>query len=254
MFLIALLPRFRCALRRILVRILFNLEQFKYHESWIALIDRRCHVASLILNLMLFALKVHQLSSASNVLVIRVLSNLMLPSFSRIAGGGHQHCPTRDPEAAVPQDQDGGHQCPAGREHSPHTQQREHELPLPTRHARGLSVWWERYKSAAGFWCPGNTASAGGVLGDVDIRFFDVKINFFDVDRWFLTSIYTCFVEILESHTWFSYLEAPLPRDGNLYSVVVGTSRLRQVVSQSRGCCGDVRGIMRGTQFVAERL
>ncbi|CAG05971.1 unnamed protein product [Tetraodon nigroviridis] len=52
------------------------------------------------------------------------------------SGGGDQHHPPRAPEAAVPQDQNGGHQHDPVGGHPPHPQWRVHVLPVP-QHRRG---------------------------------------------------------------------------------------------------------------------
>lgn len=60
-----------------------------------------------------------------------------LPSVSPPhSGGGDQHDPPRAPEAAVSQDQNGGHQHDPVGGHPPHPQRRVHVLPVP-QHRRG---------------------------------------------------------------------------------------------------------------------
>lgn len=67
-----------------------------------------------------------------------VLSNWFLISTVPV-GCGDEHDPTRDPEDAMPQNQDGRHQCAVGRGHSAHPQQRIHVLLVPQRHLGRLN-------------------------------------------------------------------------------------------------------------------
>lgn len=57
-----------------------------------------------------------------------------------VTGGGDQHRPSRGAEAAVPQDQDGGHQPHSLRSHPPDPQRGVHGLPLPEHHCGRLAL------------------------------------------------------------------------------------------------------------------
>lgn len=97
-------------------------------------------------------------------------NKLDLTSSSLLSSGGcDQHCPSRGPEAAVSQDQDGGRQHDFGRGHPPHPQRRVHGLPVPQRHRRRLAPGnpCADLGPAWGTFCPGalGLGGAGAALG-----------------------------------------------------------------------------------------